>query len=86
MGVGIELDTENSCRKYQVCKPVAPQKTSVEAILLRFFVLWLLTGTTIDIIDKVLVNTNVNYTHFIERGNQFFRGETRMAYFEVHWC
>ena len=37
MGVGIELDTENSCRKYQICKPVAPQKTSVEAILLRFF-------------------------------------------------
>ena len=26
MGVGIELDTENSCRKYQVCKPVAPQR------------------------------------------------------------
>ena len=37
MGVGIELDTENSCRKYQVCKPVTPQKTSSEAILLRFF-------------------------------------------------
>ena len=26
MGVGIELDTENSCRKYQICKPVAPQQ------------------------------------------------------------
>ena len=26
MAVGIELDTENSCRKYQVCKPVAPQQ------------------------------------------------------------
>ena len=26
MGVGIELDTENSIRKYQVCKPVAPQQ------------------------------------------------------------
>ena len=37
MSVGIELDTENSRRKYQVCKPVAPRKTSVEAILLRFF-------------------------------------------------
>ena len=23
--MGIELDTENSCMKYQVCKPVAPQ-------------------------------------------------------------
>ena len=37
MGMGIELDTENSCRKYQVCKPVAPQKTSIETLLLRFF-------------------------------------------------
>ena len=37
MGVGIELDTENSCRKYQVCKPVTPQKTSAEVIQLRFF-------------------------------------------------
>ena len=37
MGVGIEFDTKNSCRKYQVCKPVAPRKTSIEAILLRFF-------------------------------------------------
>ena len=37
MGVGIELDTENSIRKYQVCKPVTPQKTSAEAIQLRFF-------------------------------------------------
>ena len=26
MGVGIELDTENSIRKYQICKPVAPQR------------------------------------------------------------
>ena len=26
MGVGIELDTENSCRKYQICKPVAPRR------------------------------------------------------------
>ena len=37
MGVGVELDTENSCRKYQVCKPVTPQRTSAEAIQLRFF-------------------------------------------------
>ena len=37
MGVGIELDTENSIRKYQICKPVAPQETSIEEILLRFF-------------------------------------------------
>ena len=37
MGVGIEFDTENSIRKYQICKPVAPRKTSLEAILLRFF-------------------------------------------------
>ena len=26
MGVGIEFDTENSCRKYQLCKPVPPQQ------------------------------------------------------------
>ena len=26
MGVGIEFVTENSIRKYQVCKPVAPQQ------------------------------------------------------------
>ena len=26
MALGIEFDTENSIRKYQVCKPVAPQK------------------------------------------------------------
>ena len=37
MAVGIEFDTKNSCRKYQVCKPVTPQKTSAEAIQLRFF-------------------------------------------------
>ena len=37
MGVGIEFDTENSIRKYQICKSVAPRKTSIEAILLRFF-------------------------------------------------
>ena len=31
MGVGIELDTENSIRKYQICKPVTPLKTLVDA-------------------------------------------------------
>ena len=30
-GVRIEFVTENSIRKYQVCKPVAPQKTLVDA-------------------------------------------------------
>jgi hypothetical protein len=35
--VGIEFDTKNSIRKYQICKPVAPQKTSTETLLLRFF-------------------------------------------------
>ena len=42
MAVRIELDTENSCRKYQVCKPVTPRETAIEVILLRFF--RLLTG------------------------------------------
>ena len=37
MAPGIEFVTENSIRKYQVCKPVTPQKTSAEAIPLRFF-------------------------------------------------
>ena len=42
MGVGIELDTENSCRKYQVCKPVAPLKNlnrsnSVEVFSYMYF-------------------------------------------------
>ena len=26
MALGIELNTENSIRKYQICKPVTPQK------------------------------------------------------------
>ena len=38
MSVGIELDTENSCMKYQVCKPVTPPKTPVEALLRGFVV------------------------------------------------
>ena len=37
MGVGIELDTENSIRKYQICKPVAPQQNRNRRLLLRFF-------------------------------------------------
>ena len=32
MGVGIEFDTETSCRKYQVCKPVAPLKTPLRIL------------------------------------------------------
>jgi hypothetical protein len=32
-----DFDTENSIRKPQICKPVTPQKTSAEAIQLRFF-------------------------------------------------
>ena len=37
MGVGIELDTENSCRKYQVCKPVAPRKNASQISVRRFW-------------------------------------------------
>ena len=40
IGVGIEFDTENSCRKYQVCKPVTPLKTLVDAFYEGFALSW----------------------------------------------
>ena len=57
MYVGIEFDTETSCRKYQICKPVAPQKTSIEASLLRFF-LFLVTV----FVSSTVVTTSVSST------------------------
>ena len=46
MGVGIEFDTENSCRKYQLRKPVAPQQNrnrSDSVAVFSYWVQWCLT-------------------------------------------
>lgn len=40
MGVGIELDTENSIRKYQICKPVAPQQNLNRNVSIEAFSLY----------------------------------------------
>ena len=37
MSVGIEFDTENSCMKYQICKPVAPQTNRNRSISVAVF-------------------------------------------------
>ena len=76
MGVGIEFDTKNSCRKYQVCKPVAPRKTSIEAILLRFFLYIFFSESFFPLISsKVIISVFITKVARINPGyNMHFFG------------